>query len=508
MSALRAHSVPAPALAVRGLTKTYGATAALRGVDIAVERGAGLALLGRNGAGKSTLIKLLAGVERPDAGSIEVGGQQVSPGPGVWTGLAFIHQDLGLIDSMTVAENIAFDRGYPTRGKLLISWSRLHKQCQELLDEWDLQLRATDYVGGLSQVNRSLVAIARALSTQASCVVLDEPTASLPAPEVNRLLAAVSRVRERGVAIIYVTHRLAEIVGVTDNFVVLRNGAVAEQGRVADTPQADLVRYVVGEEDTERPAMLERRPGGDVLLSLRGLAGRALKDATIEVRAGEILGIVGLEGSGHREVGRIIAGAQRAHSGTMSLQNRSYDPRTPSQAHASKVAFLAGDRVRESAVMSFTCTENYHLRARGTRAVIRHREEGHDSSSAMDDWGVVAASERSSMASLSGGNQQKLLVAKWLNSGPCVFVAEEPTAGVDVGARRTIHHRLRAAVGPGSVVIVISSDSEEIAELCDRVVVFRAGRSAVELTGADVTEARIAAETLTTTVTSPPEASP
>jgi ribose transport system ATP-binding protein len=501
------HTPAVSALVVHNLTKSYGATAALRAVDLDVPRGGGLALLGRNGAGKSTLIKLLAGVERADEGSIEVDGRPVTPGPGVKTGLAFIHQDLGLIDSMTVAENIAFDRGYPTRGKVLVSWSRLHRQTQDLLDEWDLQLLAADRVSGLSQVNRSLVAIARALSTQASCVVLDEPTASLPSPEVYRLLAAVARVREKGVAIVYVTHRLSEIVRVADQFVVLRNGTVAEQGDVAKTPHDDLVRFVVGEDERDRPSAVVRRSGGECLLSLQRLGGQVLKDASIEVRAGEILGLAGLEGSGHQEVGRIVAGVQRATSGAMVLRDDTYDPSTPAQARASKVAFLAGDRVRESAVMPFSCTQNYHLRAGGTRRVISHPAERRDCADVMREWGVVAGSEDAPMSSLSGGNQQKLLVAKWLDSGPRVFVAEEPTAGVDVGARRTIHERLRASVGPESAVIVTSSDSEEIAELCDRVVVFRAGRSAIELTGADVTEARVAAESMKASVPSPLEAS-
>jgi ribose transport system ATP-binding protein len=310
-----------------------------------------------------------------------------------------------------------------------------------------------------------------------------------------------------GVAIIYVTHRLSEIIRVTDDFVVLRNGAVAEQGSVAQTRPSELVRFVVGEEETEHPSTVNRRTGGERLLALEKLGGSALKAATIEVRAGEILGLVGLEGSGHQEVGRIIAGAQRARTGSMTLLDQPYGPRTPSQAHALGVVFLAGDRVRESAVMPFSCTENYHLRAGGTRALIRHRAENRDCAEVMQEWGVVAQSEHAPMSSLSGGNQQKLLVAKWLDSRPRVLVAEEPTAGVDVGARRTIHERLRAAVGPGNAVIVTSSDSEEIAELCDRVVVFRAGRSAIELTGADVTEARVAAESMKTGISSPPEAS-
>lgn len=494
------------ALVVRNLSKAYGATPALRGVDLDVARGSGLALLGRNGAGKSTLIKLLAGVERPDEGTIEVGGRTVSPGPGVRTGLAFIHQDLGLVDSMTVAENIAFDRGFPKRARVVISWSRLRRETQHLLDEWDLRLLATDQVSALSQVNRSLVAIARALSTQASCVVLDEPTASLPSPEVDRLLTAVARVREKGVAIVYVTHRLSEIVRVADRFLVLRNGAVAEGGDVAETPHEDLVRLVVGEDEGERPAAVERRSGGGCLLSVRHLGGHALEDASFQVRAGEVLGLAGLEGSGHQEVGRIIAGVQRATSGTMTLGGEEYDPLTPAHARTRKVAFLAGDRVRESVVMPFSSTENYHLRTNGTRRVIRHRLERRDCAAAMRDWSVVARSEDAPMSSLSGGNQQKVLVAKWLNSGPRVFVAEEPTAGVDVGARRAIHARLRAAVGPDAAVIVTSSDSEEIAELCDRVMVFRAGRSVVELSGAEVSESRVAAESMKVSVPTLPEA--
>ncbi len=503
MTAAATEQATPARLRVEDLTKAYGHTRALDAVTLEAHAGRGLALLGRNGAGKSTLIKILAGVTRPDSGLITVDGVAVVPTPGAATGLAFIHQDLGLIEDMTVNENIAFNRGFSTRAGL-VSWGKSRRESQALLDEWDVQVNADDFVRDLSQVERSLVAIVRALSTDARCIVLDEPTAALPVTEVDKLLSAVNAVKARGIAIIYVTHRLTEVVRVTEDFVVLRDGAVLHSGSVADTPHDELVRLVVGEEAQERVTDVKRRQGGGVVLAAQGLRVGPLQDATFEVHAGEVLGLVGLEGAGHREAGRALAGALQASSGTLSVDGNAVALRTVRQAQRLGLMFLPGDRLRESAVQQFSCAENLQIKGTNANLWIARRAEREQCVATMAEWGVVAPSADSPLTELSGGNQQKLLLAKWVSPVPRLLVVEEPTAGVDVGARRQIHAKLRE-VAAGAALVVTSTDTEEISELCDRVLVFRNGSVANELSGDEITEARIASEVLASPSRNPEE---
>ncbi|MGD9954511.1 MAG: sugar ABC transporter ATP-binding protein [Candidatus Nanopelagicales bacterium] len=492
--AARSSDVATPVLRVVGLTKRFGRTQALKGVGFEVHAGEGVALLGRNGAGKSTLIKLLAGVNKPDAGGIEVDGAGVSPAAGDPTRIAFIHQELGLIDSMSVAENLAFHCGYRRRFGM-VSWSATRRSAESLLRRWNVEVDADSLVGELSPVDRTLVAVVRALSTDARCIVLDEPTATLPAAEVDQLLAALADVKAQGIAIVYVTHRFAEVLRIAERYVVLRDGAVVHDGLVADTDQSDLIRMVVGEEAEEKVGDIERHPGGAPVIEALNLTAAGLDSVSFQVLRGQVLGLVGLEGSGHREAGRALAGDNRMVAGSVLADGRALTLTSVREANEEGIVFLPGDRLRESAVPAFTCAENLQLRPRAVGTWLSRRQEDAACAEVMAEWGVVASSTDAPLGSLSGGNQQKLLVAKWVRARPRVLIAEEPTAGVDVGARRVIHRRLREAAADGAVVVT-SADTEEIAELCDRVLIFQRGRIVHEVLPADVTESRIAAHVL------------
>ena len=482
-------------LAVHGLECEFGATRALRGVDLTVYAGEVLALLGENGAGKSTLIKILAGVQRPTAGMIRLGADVfphgLTPDDARAHGLAFVHQDLGLLESLSVAENIAHVTGFSsTRG--LISWRRQMQLARELLARWEIAIDPSTPVRRLEAAQRSLVAVARAVATNARVIVLDEPTASLPRHDVELLYGAVERLRRGGVAIVYVTHRLGEVARLADRAAVLRDGALIGTVKVAETTEREIVEMIVGSKlEHERP---ERTgPEGD-LLELRDLAGEGAESVSLTLRRGEILALVGLVGAGHRAVGRMVVGAEPAAAGEIRLSGRPFRPRTPREAQRRGVVYVPGDRHAEGSFPSLDTGTNFSLRDRLTTAFASLRKERSAAGRVFAEWGVVPAAPDRTFATLSGGNQQKVVLAKWMTPRPDVLVAEEPTAGIDIGTKGAIYERLAEAARSGSGVLLLSSDADEVAAIADRAIVFAHGRLRTELSGAALTASRIAQE--------------
>jgi ribose transport system ATP-binding protein len=482
-------------LAVEGLECHFGATQALRGVTLSVRAGEVLALLGENGAGKSTLIKILAGVLRPSAGTIRFGGDVFTNG--VTTeqarahGLAFVHQDLGLLPGLSVAENIAHVAGF-TRRRGIIRWQKQIELARELLVKWDLDIDPSTPVDRLEAAQRSLVAIARAIAVEAKVIVLDEPTAALPRHEVDLLYRAVERLCAGGVAVVYVTHRLAEVTRLADRAAVLRDGALVGTVAVGETSERAIVEMIVG-------AKLDRLTtapgsGSDELLTLRDVAGEGADAVTLTLRRGEILALVGLVGAGHRSVGRIVAGAAPASHGEMQLAGAPYRPRTPRQAQRRGVVYVPGDRLRESSFPTLDTGNNYTLRNRLTTAFVSLRKERAEAAKIFGEWRVVPRSPTTLFAALSGGNQQKVVLAKWMTPRPDVFIAEEPTAGIDVATKSAIHDRLGDAARAGTAVLLLSSDADEVATIADRAIVFGHGTPRIELAREELTAARIAHE--------------
>jgi ribose transport system ATP-binding protein len=483
-------------LVVEGLECHFGATHALRGVDLTVRAGEVVALLGENGAGKSTLIKILAGVVRPTAGSIRLG-SDVFP-HGLTTaearahGLAFVHQDLGLLDRLSVAENIAHVAGFCTSHGL-ISWRRQRSVAHELLREWEIDIDPAMPVARLQAAQRSLVAIARALATNARMIVFDEPTAALPRHEVELLYGAVDRLRAAGVAVLYVTHRLREVTRLADRAAVLRDGELVGTVSVAESSENELVELIVGGALHAREVAAPVR-SNDELLSLSGLGGHGADGVTLSLRRGEILALVGLIGAGHRSVGRIVAGIDRALYGEMRLNGEPFDPRSPREAQQRGVVHVPADRLNEAAFPPLETASNLSLKGRSEVALASSRHERAVASRVLVEWDVTPADPAATFASLSGGNQQKVVLAKWMTPPPALLVAEEPTAGIDVGTRSAIYERLADVAREGTSVLLLSSDADEVAAVADRAIVFGDGRPKVELAHAELTPGRIARE--------------
>ncbi|MER6446728.1 sugar ABC transporter ATP-binding protein [Streptomyces venezuelae] len=483
----------APLVRVRGLSKRFGGTLALDSVDLDIRRGSVLALLGPNGAGKSTLIKVLAGVNRADTGEVTVAGHPLGSHAAT-RNMSFIHQDLGLVPWMTVAENIALGTGYPRR-RGLISWRRARERCDEALRIVAGHLDADARIARLGPAERSLVAIARALATRAELLVLDEPTATLPAADCARLFDVLHTLRDRGHGILYVSHRLDEVYRVADTFAVLRDGRLVDRGPLAGHSPDRLVRAIVGHAPAGRRAPGTPPAAGAPRLSLARVRTVSTGEVSLELRAGEILGMVGLTGAGHMELGRALAGARPLLGGRLLLDGAPYHPRSVHSALASGVGFVAANRQEEGCAADLTVRENFlaNPRAAGAPAVhwISPRRERAEATALADRFSVHPRDSEVPIASLSGGNQQKVMVGRWLRGHLRLLVLEEPTAGVDVGAKATIHRLLDDALASGLAVLLISTDFEEVADVCHRALVFVRGRVSTELSGTALTVAEL-----------------
>lgn len=477
-----------PLVRVRGLAKRFGGTVALAGVDLDVHTGRVLALLGPNGAGKSTLIKVLAGVHQADAGHITVDGHPLGS-HAASRGMSFIHQDLGLVEWMTVAENIALSTGYARRAGL-ISWRRTRERCTEALSIVAGHLDPDATVAQLVPAERSLVAVARALAARAKLIVLDEPTARLPAADCARLFRVLHVLRDRGHGILYVSHRLDEVYEVADTFAVLRDGRLVSQGSLAGHSPARLVRDILGEELTgHHPAGAPA--GGPAVLTLDRVRTAYAGPVSLELRAGEVLGLVGLTGAGHMDLGRALAGSRPLLGGRALLGGHPYGPRTVADAVGLGVAFVPGDRQLEGCLTELTVRENLlaNPRAGGLRALdwISPRRERHEAAALIERFSVRPRDSEASIATLSGGNQQKVMIGRWLRVGLRLLILEEPTASVDIGAKAAIHRLLDQALAAGLAVLLISTDFQEVAGVCRRALVFVRGSVTAELSGPSLT---------------------
>ncbi|MGW7728848.1 sugar ABC transporter ATP-binding protein [Streptomyces canus] len=483
---------PEPLVRIRGLSKRFGGTVALAEVGLDVHPGSVLALLGPNGAGKSTLIKILAGVHDADAGQITVAGEPLGS-PTATRSMSFIHQDLGLVEWMTVAENLALTAGYARRSGL-ISWRHTRERCADALRIVSTPLDPGAPVSALAPADRSLLAIARALAAHARIVVLDEPTARLPAADSARLFHVLHDLRDRGHAILYVSHRLDEVYQVADAFAVLRDGRLVSHGPLAGHSPARLVHDIVGEAD-EPPLHRTARAPADAppALTLDGVRTAGTGPVSLDLRAGEVLGLVGLSGAGHMDLGRALAGAQPLLDGRAVLHGRPYRPRTVAQAVALGVGLVPGDRLREGCLAELTVRENLLANpgAGGLPAPrwIGPRSERARAAALIERFAVRPRDTEIPIATLSGGNQQKVMIGRWLRSDLRLLILEEPTASVDVGAKAAIHRLLQEALEAGLAVLLLSTDFEEVASLCRRTLVFVRGTVTAQLSGPALTVA-------------------
>jgi len=464
---------------MRGIAKHYGSVAALQGVDFTLARGEVMALLGENGAGKSTLVKILAGLERPDSGTIELGGHPVklrSPGQSLQAGVAYVTQELSIVGALSVAENICLggDSRAIWTAKRLADQVRPHLALVGL-GEVDPAMPA----GALSLAQQQLVEIARLLSRNARILILDEPTAALSDAEIEKVKAVVRRLAEEGRSVIYVTHRLGEVFEIADRVTIFRNGRSFPPVRVQDIDIDALIEHLLGRRlDQMFPARSGNR--GEIVLSARDLIAPGLATpVSFDLRAGEMLGLAGQLGSGAAALVRAIAGVLPRERGTVLLRGRALRPDSLREAIAHGIAYCSDDRKRDGIFAVRRVVENLTAPSlsRITVGGLLSRQRERDIARRLASFFEIAAGRFASQAGkLSGGNQQKVALGKWLGTEPAVLLVEEPTRGVDVGARAEIYRHLRALADRGLAIVFASSDNQEVLGLADSVASFFRGR--------------------------------
>jgi ribose transport system ATP-binding protein len=491
MTAMDPHP-PSPALSLQGLTRRYPGVVALDGVDLELQAGEVHALAGENGAGKSSLIKLLGGAERPDAGSMTLFGAGYAPHTpldAIRAGIRVVHQELHMLDELSVAENLLFEQ-LPRRRFGLLDRAAMTRRARELLalvglDDLSPQTR----VGSLGMAQRQLIEIAKALSSRSRIVVMDEPTATLTPRETDRLLQLVRQLRDGGVTVVFVSHHLQELFEVCDRVTVLRNGRKVTTQAMAQTSPDELVRLMVGRALEERPPhkpaalQADRAPALQVQ-GLRYRGQRAGRQVDFTLRYGEIVGLAGLVGSGRTETVRAIFGADTPTAGTVLRDGRPVRIRSPRDALAEGICLVTENRKDEGLILDMPIRANIslaHLGAVSRRGLLRAGDEEAAARRAAAGLKIRLASVGQPVRELSGGNQQKVVLGKWLLREPQVLLLDEPTRGVDVGAKAEIHALLERMAADGLAVLVVSSDLRELMSVCDRILVLSKGALAGEL---------------------------
>ena len=467
-------------LRLRGIHKRYGATHALRGVDLALQRGEVLALVGENGAGKSTLVKILTGVVPPDEGTIELDGrpQRYAHAQAAQAaGIVAVHQETVMFDELSVAENIYIGR-HLQRGPF-VDWRAMHAQAAAVLARIGARFSPATPVKQLSLAERHLVEIARALSQQASVVILDEPTAALSQQEIRDFYGLVRSLRAQGVGVIFITHKFDEIFAVADRYLVLRDGASVGSGPIAQAQERELVRLMAGraiEQVYPPPAAAP----GEVVLSVRGLSHPSEFDGlSFDLRRGEILGFYGLVGSGRSEAMLALMGLNPQARGEFEVEGRRFRPQRAGDAIAAGIAYVPEERQRQGGILSFSVQHNISLAglARCARGPwLSALRESALCRRMMERLQIKAGLPATPLAGLSGGNQQKVVIAKWLGLDPRIVILDEPTKGIDVSAKQAVYQLIGEMVAQGLAVILVSSELPEVMNLAHRVIVMRRGR--------------------------------
>jgi ABC-type sugar transport system ATPase subunit len=486
----------AAVLSIEGAVKDYPGVRALDDVSLELAPGEVHALIGENGAGKSTLIKMLSGAGKPDRGQLKVNGEPVSfnsPAEARAHGVTAIFQELAIEPWLSVSANVTLGNE-PTAGRLLLAKKAADRRTREVLDQLGAaSIRSGAAAGPLSTAQKQLIEIARAIALKAPVIIMDEPTASLPGTDAENLLRIVGEIRDRGGTVVYVSHRLEEVQAIADRVTVLRNGARVHTGPASELSTERMIELMVGHRVEEIFPPPTSSPG-ECRLAVRGLTrSGAYEDISFDVRAGEILGVAGLVGAGRSEVMRAISGADPFDSGEIEIDGKRFKPRGPRSAIRRGIAYLPEDRKEQGLVLSMSCRENIALatldrfspagfvrgralRARTSEVAGRLRLRGN-----------IAADART----LSGGNQQKLVIGKWVLSDAKVLIFDEPTRGIDVGAKPEVYRLMHELAENGAAVIVVSSEMAEVLNVSHRLIVMSGGRKQAEMNREEFDEHRI-----------------
>jgi rhamnose transport system ATP-binding protein len=480
---------------LRDVHKSFGGVRALRGVELALRRGKVHALVGENGAGKSTLVRILGGVHQPDDGEVLTGGELVhlhGPADARARGIAVIYQEPTLFPDLDVAENIYMGR--QPRNRLGIDWREMYREVNELLASFGVSMDARTPVQGLSVADQQLVEIAKALSLDAQVVVMDEPTAALSSREIEQLFGIVRGLRERGVSVLFISHRLDEVFELADVVTVLRDGEHVVTAPAAELDASKLIRHMVGRELGELFPK-ESAEIGEPLLEVRGLTRQAVfRDISFTLRRGEILGLAGLVGAGRTEVARALFGIDPVDAGEILLDGNRARINSPSDAVAAGMAFVPEDRQHQGLVLEMAIEQNTTLPIlrRLTRlGLVQRRRERAVAREYADRLQVRAAGLEQPATALSGGNQQKVVLAKWLATDPAILILDEPTRGIDIGTKAEVHRIISRLAGQGLAILLISSELPEVLAMADRVLVMHEGRLMAEFSHEEADQERI-----------------
>ena len=486
-----------PILEMKGITKRFPGVLALDHVDLTVYPGQVLALVGENGAGKSTLMKVLSGVHQMDEGEILMEGKPVkieNPLASQLMGISIIYQELSVLDNMNIAENIFLGREKRS-SRVFVDKKKMHAEARKLLDEVGLDVDTHTMAGELSTAQKQMIEVAKALSFNSKIIIMDEPTSSLTETETEILFGIIRKLREKGVAIVFISHKLAEIFAITDEVAILRDGVSAGRMVTEGCSENDIIKAMVGR-DVDDLYAKQAAPIGEVVLEVKDLSTKGfLKDINFKLRAGEILGFAGLVGAGRSEVMRAVFGIDPKESGEIFIKGKKADIKTPKDALQHGMGFVPEDRKLQGLVLGMSVGKNTTLAALKAVAnkagFINHKQEKEMADKFVKALEVKTPSNDQLVKNLSGGNQQKVVIAKWLANNPDILILDEPTRGIDVGAKKEIHQLMSDLANQGVAIIMISSELPEVLGMSDRVVVMHEGRIKGELNRAEADQVSI-----------------
>lgn len=486
-------------LSVRNICKRYVGIQALSDVSIDFETGETHALVGENGAGKSTLIKMISGAEEPDSGELVFDGRsylKMTPHLARSVGVATIYQEFNLFPSLTVAENIYMgDETYEENKGWIYHKQDYIKRAQEVLDSMKINIRPQDRIEDMTTAQMQLVEIAKAIAKDAKILIMDEPTAPLSTKETEELFELIGRLKKKGVTIIYISHRMDELYRIADRLTVMRDGKKIITSKTQDITRKELIFHMANRkvEEIEFESDWEK---GETVLEVENLCGNGLENISFSLREGEILGFGGLLGSGRTELARLLFGAEKAESGKIIVQGKEVVIKKPDQAIDYGIAYVPEDRKRHGAIQTLPISWNITLpilRRLSTRGFIRKKEEEELVTRQKKDLLIKAVTMKQAVNSLSGGNQQKVVLAKWLAANPKILILDEPTRGIDVGAKQEIYNLIGELAKQGMAIILISSDMDELLDISDRLIVLSEKRLVGALEKKDFSQNKVLA---------------
>ncbi|MED4907980.1 sugar ABC transporter ATP-binding protein [Brevibacillus centrosporus] len=484
-------------LEMKGINKSFPGVKVLSDVQLNLKSGELVALMGENGAGKSTLMKILGGIYERDAGTIIVKGEtqeKMTPDIASSRGIAIIHQEMNLIPHLSVMENIFLGREYTYGKSGFVNWRKMRQETKRWLDQLAIKLDPDTLVGDLSVGQQQMIEIAKALSMQADILVLDEPTAALTNREIDALFDMIASLKEKGVGMIYISHRMEEIFQVSDRITVLRDGQYVGTVETAETNLDELVKMMVGREITDRFPKVEVQLGGERLRVENLNVKDKLSNISFSIKSGEIVGVAGLMGAGRTEMAKALFGLEKVREGQILVDGKPVRVTRPIDAISAGIALVTEDRKEEGLVLSLSVRENIslpNLQKVSSLGVMKPRDEQVLSNDAIQRLFIKTAGGEQIVGSLSGGNQQKVVIGKWLAKKPKILILDEPTRGVDIGAKKEIYDIMNRLAQDGVAILMISSELPEVLGMSDRVLVMHEGRITGEFTREEATQEMI-----------------